>query len=159
MNRQPGAVDAYPRAASGAPRDSNPESENGDSARPIMSRSSGLPAGLYQRMTRVVSFMFIGSAMAIVALTRTTDATAIIVLLAFGLILIELFQGVLPASALGRWRLPVEATVVLVFLTVLIAMTGGHESPYFFGYILLVGAAALSTSDLGAAILAMISSI
>ena len=55
--------------------------------------------------------------------------------------------------------LPIEAAVVLIFLTVLIAMTGGHDSPYFFGYILLVGAAALSTSGLGAAVLAMISSI
>jgi diguanylate cyclase (GGDEF)-like protein len=125
----------------------------------MLAGSSGIPAGLYQRMTRVVSFMFIGSAMAIVALTATPDATAIIVLLAFGLILIELFQDVLPTSALGQWRLPIEAAIVLIFLTVLIAMTGGHDSPYFFGYILLVGGAALSTSDLGAAILAVISSI
>src|SRR3954452_16705982 len=110
-------------------------------------------------MRRVVSFMFIGSAIAIVALTGTPDATAIIVLLAFGLILIELFQDVLPSSALGTWRLPLEAAIVLIFLTVLIAMTGGHESPYFFGYILLVGAAALSTSDFGAAVLAVTSSI
>jgi len=121
--------------------------------------SSGLPAGLYQRMTRVVSFMFIGSAMAIVALTGAPDAAAIVVLLAFGLILIELFQDVLPAAALGSMRLPIEASIVLIFLTVLVAMTGGHDSPYFFGYILLVGAAALSTSDMGAAVLAVVSSI
>jgi len=87
------------------------------------------------------------------------DQTAIIVLLAFGLILIELFQDVLPAAALGRWRLPLEAAIVLVFVTLLIGMTGGHESPYFFGYILLVGAAAMSASDIGAAVLAIISSL
>ena len=110
-------------------------------------------------MTRVVSFIFIASAMATVVLTGAANATAIIVLLIFALILIELFQDVLPATAMGRWRLPLEATVVLVFLTVLIAMTGGQNSPYFFGYILLVGGAALSTSDVGGAVLAMISSV
>ena len=52
-----------------------------------------------------------------------------------------------------------EAAIVLIFLTVLIAMTGGQVSPYFFGYILLVGAAALATSDLGAAVLAILSSL
>ena len=159
LNRQTRPMDAYPRAGGGAAPESASEGAGAESARPALSGSGGLPAALYQRMSRVVSFMFIGSAMAIVALTGTPNATAIIVLLAFGLILIELFQDVLPASALGRWRMPIEAAVVLVFLTVLIAMTGGHDSPYFFGYILLVGAAALSTSDLGAAVLAMISSI
>ena len=110
-------------------------------------------------MTRVVSITFTLSAMVIVALAGAANATSIIILLAFGLILIELFQDVLPVSALGRWRLPLEATVVLAFLTILIALTGGKDSPYFFGYILLVGAAALSTSDVGGAVLAMISSI
>ena len=119
---------------------------------------AGLPSAVYQRMTRVVSFMFIGSAMAIVVLTDTANETAIIVLLAFGLIVIELFQDVLPPTALGRWRLPVEAATALVFLTVLIGMTGGHESPYFFGYVLLVGAAALTTAGVWAAILAVASS-
>jgi diguanylate cyclase (GGDEF)-like protein len=117
-----------------------------------------LPAALYQRMTRVVAFVFIGSAMAIVALTGTPNATATVVLLAFGLILIELFQDVLPWTALGRLRLPIEAAVVLTLLTVLIAMTGGESSPYFFGYILVVGGAALSTSEIAAALLAVLSS-
>jgi diguanylate cyclase (GGDEF)-like protein len=158
LNRQTRPMDVYQRAGRGAAPESAPEG-GAEGTPPLLSGSGGLPAALYQRMSRVVSFMFIGSAMAIVALTGTPNATAIIVLLAFGLILIELFQDVLPASALGRWRLPIEAAVVLIFLTVLIAMTGGHDSPYFFGYILLVGAAALSASGLGAAVLAMVSSI
>jgi len=127
--------------------------------REMIGTSNVLPAALYQRMSRVVSFMFIGSAMVLAVLSSSGDMTAVIVLLAFGLILIELFQDVLPASALGRWRLPVEAVIVLVFVTLLIAMTGGHDSPYFFGYILLVGAAAMSASDIGAAVLAVISSL
>ena len=158
FGRGPSAADEYPRVTGGAVADAA-ATETGTAPTPLLPSSTGLPHSIYQRMTRVVSFMFIGSAMAIVALTGTPDATAIIVLLAFGLILIELFQDVLPASALGEWRQPVEATIVLIFLTVLIAMTGGQDSPYFFGYILLVGGAGLTTSDLGAAVLAVVSSI
>ncbi len=130
-------------------------------AQPVqgLATSSGLPAELYQRVARVVSFTFIGAAMAITVLANPAQATATIVLLAFGLILIELFQDVLPASALGRFRLPLEVALVLTFLTVLIAMTGGHSSPYFFGYILLVGGAALSVSDVSATVLAIISGL
>ncbi|HEY5519244.1 MAG TPA: diguanylate cyclase [Candidatus Limnocylindrales bacterium] len=127
--------------------------------REMIGASDVLPVALYQRMTRVVSFMFIGAAMVLAVVSGVPDMTAVIVLLAFGLILIELFQDVLPASAMGRWRLPLEAVIVLVFVTLLIAMTGGHDSPYFFGYILLVGAAAMSASDIGAAVLAVISSL
>jgi diguanylate cyclase (GGDEF)-like protein len=125
----------------------------------VMLASAGLPTALYQRMTRVVTVVFIGSAVVIVALTGTPNALPIIVLLMFSLLLIELFQDVLPVSALGRLRLPVEAAVVLIFLTVLVAMTGGQGSPYFFGYILVVGGAALSTSEGAAATLAIISSL
>ena len=159
FGRPPNASEDYTRASGGAGADTGRDPDPAARDPALLSSSTGLPAALYQRMTRVVSFMFIGSAMAIVVLTGSADETAIIVLLAFGLIMIELFQDVLPPSTLGRWRLPIEAAVVLVFLTVLIAMTGGHDSPYFFGYILLVGAAALSAEDLGAAILAVVSSV
>lgn len=123
----------------------------------LLLNSRGLSPTLYRRMTRVVSFVFIGSAMAVVALTGTANAEAIIALLALALILIELFQDVLPASALGRLRLPLEAVILISLLTVLIAITGGKDSPYFFGYILLVGGTALSTSRIAATIVAVIS--
>ena len=129
-----------------------------DAASLLRAGSGGLPPGLYQRMTRVVSLMFIVSAMVLAVVTGPTDETAVILLLAFALTLI-VFQDVLPATALGGWRRPIEAAVVLVFVTALIIMTGGQQSPYFFGYILLVGAAALSGSELGGVALAVSSSI
>ena len=156
------AADAYARSNGWAGSDGNGgAAPTADSVgtRGVLASSSGLPTGLYQRMTRVVSFMFIGSALVLAVVSGATEQTAVIVLLAFGLIMIELFQDVLPASALGRLRLPLEAAIVLVFLTALIIMTGGQESPYFFGYILLVGAAALSVSELGGVALAVISSV
>ena len=149
-------ADALTSAAAGRPRES-PAHAVGDGRG--ASSSAGLPTAVYQRVTRVVSFVFIGAAMAIVVLTGARDQAAIIVVLAFGLILIEFFQDVLPASALGRWRLRLEAGLALAFLTVLIVMTGGHDSPYVFGYLVLVGAAALSIASVGAAVLAIISSV
>jgi diguanylate cyclase (GGDEF)-like protein len=130
----------------------------GTRARPSGDGGSGLPAALYQRVTRIVSFMFIAAAMTIVVLTGAANQTAIIVLLAFGLLLVALFEDVLPPASLGRWRLPLEVAAALVFLTVLISVTGGQDSPYFFGYVLLVGGAALSASGAAAALLAVVSS-
>ncbi len=127
--------------------------------RALLASSQALPAALYRRMTRVVSFMFIASALAITVLTTGQDQTSILVLLAFGLIVIELFQDVLPATALGSLRVPVEAAAALLFVTVLVGMTGGHASPFFFGYILLVGAAALTASRITSALLASASSL
>ena len=158
FGRASSAADGYPRANGGQAAEFS-TGESGAASLTPLSSATGLPAALYQRMSRIVSFIFIGSAVAIIELTGAPNANSIIVLLAFGLILIELFQDVLPAAALGQWRVPVEAAIVLIFLTVLIAMTGGQVSPYFFGYILLVGAAALATSDLGAAVLAIVSSL
>ena len=127
--------------------------------RALLASSQALPTALYRRMTRVVSFMFIASALAITVLTAAQDQTSILVLLAFGLIAIELFQDVLPATALGSLRVPVEAASSLLFVTVLVGITGGHASPFFFGYILLVGAAALTASRITSTLLAMATSI
>ena len=45
-----------------------------------------------------------------------------------------------------------------MFLTVLLILTGGYASPYFFGFVLLVGAAALWTAGYGPPLLAGIAS-
>ena len=158
LGRGPDGSEMTTWAGGGAPVD-HIDTGRGARGAVLLRSTTMLPAALYQRMTRVVGFMFIGAAMAVVVLTGSPDQTAIIVLLAFGLILIELFQDVLPQSALGRWRLPLEAVLALAFLTVLLLMTGGQSSPFFFGYVLLVGAAALSTSSVAAALLAVITSV
>jgi diguanylate cyclase (GGDEF)-like protein len=154
-----GGADGPPMQSAGAPANGATSSGDEPGLRGVIAGSSGLPPGLYQRMSRVVSLMFIGSALVLSVVTGSGEQTAVIVLLAFGLILIELFQDVLPSAAFGRSRMPLEAALVLVFVTVLIVMTGGVNSPYFFGYLLLVGAAALSTSESGGLILAVVSSV
>jgi diguanylate cyclase (GGDEF)-like protein len=50
--------------------------------------------------------------------------------------------------------LPFEAAVAIVFLTALLVQTGGHTSPFFFGYILLLGAGSVWASGIGPPILA-----
>ena len=155
FGRAPEPVDSLARTGGGAIAAGDPGGRN---ARSLLAAGQS-PAALYQRMTRVVSFTFIASAMAITVLTKGPDETAIMVLLAAGLILIELFQDILPAAALGRLRVPTEALTALLFVTVLVTVTGGHASPFFFGYILLVGATALTNSGISSVALAILASL
>jgi diguanylate cyclase (GGDEF)-like protein len=125
----------------------------------VLTNADALPAAIYQRVVRVASLVFIVAAMVVVVLTSSGQVTQVVVFLALGAIVIVLFQDVLPVGSLGRWRLPLEAVVTIVFLTVLLVLTGGHTSPFFFGYILLLGAASLWASGLGPPVLAMATSI
>ena len=109
-------------------------------------------------MVRVASLVFIVAAMVVVVLTGTGPVTPVVVFLALGAIVIVLFQDILPVGSLGQWRLPIEAGAAIVFLTILLALTGGHTSPFFFGYILLLAAASVWASGLGPPILAFATS-
>lgn len=125
----------------------------------LLTSASNLPPQLYQRVVRVASLLFILAAMVDVQLTATGPVTAIMVLLAVGAIAIVLSQEILQVGRLGRWRLPIEAGAAILFVTVLLVLTGGNASPFFFGYILLVGAASLWASGLGALLLAVATSL
>jgi diguanylate cyclase (GGDEF)-like protein len=122
--------------------------------RRIESSATAIPVELYQRVVRVVSFLFIGSVLFIETLTGSAH-TGVYGLTAIGAFGIVLFQDLLPAGALGRLRLPLEAAAAIAFLTVLLVMTGGYQSPYVFGYILLVGATSLWASGFGPAVIAV----
>ncbi len=119
-----------------------------------------MPAPLYQRMVRVVSYLFIAAVAAIETLTGDAAARApVYVLLVTGILLLVLFQDLLPATSMARWRLPLEAGATIAFLTALVMLTGGIISPYFFGYILLLGAGSLWARGLGPPILAAVTAI
>lgn len=119
---------------------------------------STVPLAVYQRVVRVASLLFIVSAMVVEALTGSGDITAVIVLLALAAVVILLFQDVLPYRSLGRWRLTIEAAAVIVVLTILVAITGGHTSAFFLGYVLFLGVAALWSSGIGPPVLALVTS-
>ncbi|MEO8625814.1 MAG: GGDEF domain-containing protein [Candidatus Limnocylindrales bacterium] len=120
-----------------------------------LSSASALPPAVYQRLVRVASLVFIVAAMLFVVLTGSGQTTPVVVLLALGFLLILLFQDVLPASVMGEQRLPVEAAAAILFLTVLLVLSGGYTSPFFFGYVLLLGAASIWASGLGPVILTL----
>ena len=111
--------------------------------------------GLFTRVARVVSILFVGSALIVVAVGDPTRQPLLIVLLAMGLTLVVFGQELLPMALLGRWRGTIEAAAVLVFLTLLVLMTGGYASPFFLGYVLLLAGTSLWAQGLGPYLLAI----
>lgn len=120
--------------------------------------ASSVSAALYQRVVRVISLMFIGAVLVVASVTDGDTGPAIYVMLAVGWFLIVLFQDILPAGFLGRARRTVEAAAAVVFVTVLVQLSGGYDSPYFFGYVLLLGAASLWASGFGPPVMAVLTS-
>ncbi len=107
----------------------------------------------YVRVTRITSYIFLIAALAIVTLFGGATQSTVYALLALGLFLAVFFQDILPTQLLGRWRVPLEVVLALGYLTVLVYLTGGRTSPYFFGYALLLFAGALLADGLWPAVL------
>ena len=117
---------------------------------------TALPPPLYQRLVRIVSYLFL-AAVATVNLIASPDRFDVYVLLVVGIVLLVFFQDILPAERLSRWRLRLEAVAVIGFLAVLVALTGGYASPYFFGFVLLVGAGSLWAMGASSLVLGLLS--
>lgn len=113
------------------------------------------PHVLYERVVRIVGYFFIGSALVVVTLLDTPGQPLVYFLLALGAFAIVLGQDVLPLSLLGRWRFPAEVGTAIVFVTALVALTGGHQSPFFFGYVLLLAGASLRAEGAGPVLLGL----
>jgi diguanylate cyclase (GGDEF)-like protein len=67
-------------------------------------------------------------------------------LLALGGVFVLVIHDLLPANALGPAKFVLEGSVAITVSTVLVALTGGAASPFFFVYPLIVGGAALVVS-------------
>ena len=102
----------------------------------------------YDRVVRIVSWVFLLATTTIVAVTGlwTTNQPAILVLLALTGMFVLVIHDLLPADALGAAKFGVEGSVAITVATLLVALTGGVESPFFFTYPLIVGGAALVVS-------------
>jgi diguanylate cyclase (GGDEF)-like protein len=100
-----------------------------------------------RQVARVVAFLFLASVGVVVALTRAwpDNEPAVFTLLAAGTLLVVLFMDMVPPAALGRWRRPLEGVGAIVFLGLLMALTGGAGSPFLVGFYLVVAGTALST--------------
>ena len=106
---------------------------------------AGISVATYDRVVRIVSYGFLIGTAVIVALGGlwATSAPAIYALLAGGAIVVFVVHDILPGSRLGAAVLVFEATAAIALFTVLIVLTGGVDSPFFFGYYLIAAAAAL----------------
>ena len=94
------------------------------------------------------SWIFLLATTVIVAATGLWPATepAILVLLAFSGLFIVVVHDLLPPDTLGPAKFVVEGSVAITVATLLVALTGGVASPFFFAFPLIVGGAALVVS-------------
>lgn len=109
----------------------------------------GLPNPAYDRIVRIVAWVFLLTTTAIVAATGLWAETqpAILVLLAFGGLFVVVVHDILPADILGPAKFVLEGSVAITLGTLLVALTGGVASPFFFAFPLIVGGAALVVSS------------
>jgi diguanylate cyclase (GGDEF)-like protein len=116
----------------------------------------GLPNPTYDRIVRIVAWVFLLTTTAIVAATGlwTDTQPAILILLAFGGMFVLVVHDLLPADVLGPAKFVVEGSVAITVATLLIALTGGVASPFFFVFPLIVGGAALVVTSTVTVILA-----
>jgi diguanylate cyclase (GGDEF)-like protein len=122
---------------------------------------AGVPVWAYDRVVRIVSWLFIASTLTIVAITGLwRDAQpAIFVLLALAGLFVLVVHDLLPSTALGPAKYVVEGSVAITFATLLVMFTGREASPFFFVFPLIVGGAALVVSPQVTVVLAAFGSL
>jgi diguanylate cyclase (GGDEF)-like protein len=105
----------------------------------------GVPTRTYDRVVRIVAWVFLLVTTVIVVATGLWAQTqpAILVLLALSGMFILVVHDLLPSTALGPAKFVVEGSVAITVATLLVALTGGVASPFFFVFPLIVGGAAL----------------
>src|SRR3954452_16575740 len=108
----------------------------------------GVPPGAYDRVVRIVSWVFILATSTIVAVTGLWRDTqpAIFALLAAAGLFVLVVHDLLPPGALGTAKFVLEGSVAVTFATLLVVLTGRETSPFFFTFPLIVGGAALVVS-------------
>ena len=115
----------------------------------------------YDRVVRIVAWVFLMAATVIVAVTGLWPATqpAILVLLALGGLFIVVVHDLLPSSLLGSSRYVLEGAAALLGASLLVALTGGALSPFFFAFPLIVAGAALVVSGRVTIVLTLIAGL
>nr|MBA2380643.1 GGDEF domain-containing protein [Chloroflexota bacterium] len=113
-----------------------------------LSDPGGVPPGAYDRVVRIVSWVFILATSTIVAVTGLWVDTqpAIYALLAAAGLFVLVVHDLLPPGALGAAKFVLEGSVAVTFATLLVVLTGRAASPFFFTFPLIVGGAALVVS-------------
>ena len=107
--------------------------------------TDGVSTRAYDRVVRISSWVFLLAVTTLVGVTGLwpQSQAAIFILLALAGLFVLIIHDVLPATALGSAKFVVEGSVAITVATLLVALTGGVASPFFFVYPLIVGGAAL----------------
>jgi diguanylate cyclase (GGDEF)-like protein len=115
---------------------------------PVPIEPGTVPTGTYDRVVRIVSWVFIIATTLIVAVTGLwpESQVAIFVLLASAGGFVLVIHDLLPPRSLGTAKFIVEGSVAITFATLLVLLTGAQNSPFFFTFPLIVGGAALVVS-------------
>jgi len=100
---------------------------------------------IYDRVVRTVAWTFILVVLLIVSISGawSTNQSQIIVTLALGGLFVLAGHEVPAPRRLGATRILLEGSAAIVFLTMLVLLTGYSASPFFFLYALFVGGTAL----------------
>jgi diguanylate cyclase (GGDEF)-like protein len=108
----------------------------------------GVPRRAYDRVVRVVAWVFLLAAATVVVAPGLwpDDAPAILFLLGSAGIFVLVVHDLLPDRAVGPVTVALEGSLAITVATMLVALTGGAASPFFFTFPLIVGGAALVVS-------------
>lgn len=111
----------------------------------LVEQPEGSSANTYDRIVRIVSWVFLLAAAVIVGSSGLWPETSAAIYVVLGLtgLFVLIIHEVPPVAALGAGRYLAEGTVALVMATLLVILTGGHASPFFFTFPLIVGTASL----------------
>lgn len=107
-----------------------------------------LAADAYNRAVRVLAWSFILAVLLIVVVSQLwapVQPQILVTLILAGTFVLVLHE-LMPTGGLRRLRFVIEGSAAIVFLTMLVMLTGNSSSPFFFLFPLLVGGAALSAS-------------
>ena len=128
---------------------------------PLPYEPGTVPTGTYDRVVRIVSWVFILATTVIVAVTGLWPDTqaAIFALLAAAGLFVLVIHDLLPPNSLGTAKFIIEGSVAITFATLLVLLTGAQDSPFFFTFPLIVGGAALVVSPRVTFVLAAIASL
>lgn len=107
--------------------------------------ADGLSIAAYDRVVRVASWAYLLSTAVIVYLTGLWPEAEepLLLVLAIGGVFILLAYDILPSVGLGSTRFVIEGAVAITLITLVVALTGGATSPFFYAYALVVAGAAL----------------
>jgi diguanylate cyclase (GGDEF)-like protein len=105
----------------------------------------GVPPQAYDRVVRIVAWSFLLAVTVMVAVTGLWPEaqTTIFALVALAGLFVLVVHDLLPSDALGPAKYVLEGSVAVTFATLLVLLTGGIDSPFFFSFPLIVGGAAL----------------